>query len=78
MNNRDIIEKHLILDCFLAGCKRWNAMPKDRDMAKVYTDSPEKTLCSFVAEEYIYKYVFKSMVPSKGIPDVYNYDFLIL
>lgn len=74
IRENDILIKRLTLEAFLAGCKRWNALPKEKT-GRVYTQSPEKTLCGFVAEEFIHKSLMPKLIPSAG-DQVFHYDYL--
>lgn len=67
-----LMQSSNIEDCRKA-VQRWNRMPKDYSNA--WSDSPEKTLGGFVAEEFFHR-IMPKLVPSSSVPEVYHYDFL--
>lgn len=72
VDNKDILKMKIPSACYVKGCERWNRMPKGK--SHVFTESPEKTLMGFVAEEFLH-HLMPKMTPSAG-HDVYGYDFL--
>lgn len=75
VRDSDIVKYPMTLEAFQRACDRWNMMPKE-NLEKVFTESPEKTLCGFAAEELIHS-LMPNMTPSSN-NNVYDYDYLYL
>lgn len=73
VKNTDIVKLRMTEQAFLDACERWNKMPKT-NLKKIFTESSEKTLCGFAAEEFIHKNLMPEIIPSLG-EEVYDFDY---
>ena len=74
-SEKDFVEIKNSKNIVLRAINRWNAMPKEGKFSRIFTESPEKTLLGFVAEEAIFETMPK-MTRSSDI-EVYDWDFLL-
>ena len=74
VQQKDIQIYPLTKEAFVLGCQRWNKMPKNS--GNLFTEGSERTLCGFVAEEFIHKNLMPNLTGSEGA-DIYQWDYSI-